>query len=288
MVTAVAGPGKVDLTWTAAAANGAPVTGYNIYRGASSGGEGAVPVATLSSVLTWTDSPLAAGTYYYVVRAVNTAGPGAASNEASGVATVVLPPGAPALNVFGGQGSASLTWSAPSNNGGSAITGYNVYRGTGPGGEGAIPVATLGNVLSWQDTPLAPGTYWYVVRAVNSAGPGSPSTEGSAVVTPAATPPDAPTLTGTSQYVIVGNAIKFVASLSWSVPAANGAPITSYRIYRGTTSTNAALFATVSGGITTYLDNSASTFATRFYEVSAVNGAGEGPRSNQISANQGG
>ena len=62
---------------------------------------------------------------------------GPRSNERS--ATPAAPatvPGAPTLNsATAGNGSVTLAWSAPASNGGSAITGYKVYRGTASGGE---------------------------------------------------------------------------------------------------------------------------------------------------------
>ena len=87
-LTAKAGHAAVALTWTApAATNGAAVTGYNVYVATTAGGESGTPVNA---------SPLPAGTttyavsglhnavhYYFIVRAINSKGVGAASNEAS-------------------------------------------------------------------------------------------------------------------------------------------------------------------------------------------------------------
>jgi WD40 repeat protein len=68
-----------------------------------------------------------------------------------------------------GDGQISLTWSTPGNNGGHAITGYRVYRGTSPGN--LTLIATLGNVTAYIDTGLMNGqTYYYKVTAVNSIG----------------------------------------------------------------------------------------------------------------------
>ena len=71
-------------------------------------------------------------TYYYQVTAVNAVGEGARSNERSATpAAPATAPGAPTLNsATAGNGSVALAWSAPASNGGAAITGYKVYRGT--------------------------------------------------------------------------------------------------------------------------------------------------------------
>src|SRR5439155_5462375 len=73
-------------------------------------------------------------------------------------------------------------------------------------------------------------------------------------------------------------------TLTWSAPNSNGgSPITNYRIYRGTSSTGETLLATI-GNVLTYSDTSVTNGVTYYYQVSAVNGAGEGPRSNEASA----
>lgn len=75
---------EIDLAWTAA---GGTVTGYNILRGTSAGGESATPVASGVSSTTYADTTVTQGTtYYYEVAAANGAGQGPLSNEAKAVA----------------------------------------------------------------------------------------------------------------------------------------------------------------------------------------------------------
>src|SRR5262249_55844667 len=186
--------GSVLLSWSVPGSNGgAAITGYKVYRGISAGG-GTV-LATGGNVTSWTDTAVANGTtYYYKVPAVNSVGESARSNELSATpgqpATV---PGAPTLSsAAGGNGSVALGWSAPGSNGGAAITGYKVYRGTSAGGETVL--ATVGNVTSWTDSGAVNGTtYYYKVTAVNSVGEGAKSNELTATPVASATVPGAPT-----------------------------------------------------------------------------------------------
>ena len=88
--------------------------------------------------------------------------------------------------------AASASPGARPSNGGCAITGYRVYRGTSAGGETLL--TTLGTVTSWTDTGLTNGTtYYYKVSAVNAVGEGALSNERSATPAAAATVPGAPT-----------------------------------------------------------------------------------------------
>src|SRR5438132_1363584 len=91
------------------------------------------------------------------------------------------------------------------------------------------------------------------------------------------TPPSAPqNLAATGSNAQVG--------LTWQAAASNGgSPITNYRIYRGTSSNGETLKATI-GNVLTYTDTSVTNGVTYYYQVSAMNGAGEGPRSNEASA----
>ena len=63
----------------------------------------------------------------------------------------------------------TLQCRAPASDGGSAITGYNIYRGTASGGETLL--TQVGNVTSYTDASVTNGTtYYYKVSAVNAVG----------------------------------------------------------------------------------------------------------------------
>ena len=81
-------------------------------------------------------------------------------------------PGAPTLTVTTpSSGSAHLSWTVPSD-GGSPITGYNVYRATASGAEGATPIASVSaSMTTYDDTGLTCGaTVYYEVAAVDAVG----------------------------------------------------------------------------------------------------------------------
>ena len=69
--------------------------------------------------------------------------------------------------------------------------------------------------------------------------------------------------------------------LLWGAPASSGSgPLTGYRVYRGTSSRNMVLLTTFTGSTTNYLDVATTRGVVYYYQVSAVNGTGGGPRSN--------
>jgi hypothetical protein len=174
-----------------------------------------------------------------------------------------------AASVNTDKGTATLDWVAP-NDGGSPVTGYQVYRGLNTGS--GTPYTTTTDT-SFTDTGVNVGTtYYYRVVATNAVGNSDPSNEVSATPT---TVPGAPTL--------VATAGKSQVKLSWTAPTNGGAPITGYGIYRGTSTGTETLVQTISSG-TSYVDGDVSPRTTYFYEVAAVNRNGTGARSNETSA----
>ncbi len=182
-------------------------------------------------------------------------------------------PGAPTLtSATAGNGSVDLSWTPPASDGGSAITAYDVYRGTSSGGEMLLAGGVSGT--TYHDASLANGTtFFYQVTAVNAVGEGPRSNELSA--TPGgSTVPGAPTL---SASAVRGVGVR----LTWTIPADGGSPITGYEIFRGRSSGGETLLATV-GTVTGYTDGSTRKSVTYWYSVKAVNAIGEGPRSNEV------
>jgi PKD repeat protein len=129
-----------------------------------------------------------AGTYTATLTVTDSSSP--AKTASSTVTITASPvqgtaPGAPTgLTATPGNGQVSLSWSAPTSNGGVNITSYRVYRGTASGGETLLTTggcSNLGAVLSCTDTGLTNGqAYFYKVSAVNSIGEGAQSNEATA------------------------------------------------------------------------------------------------------------
>src|SRR2546422_74246 len=104
----------------------------------------------------------------------------------TGTTTSTAPSAPQNLQAAAGNAQVSLSWTAPSSNGGSAITNYKIYKSTSSGTETLL--TTVGNVVSYTDGTVTNGQiYYYKVSAVNSVGESSQSNEASAV--PSAPPP---------------------------------------------------------------------------------------------------
>src|SRR3989442_1167087 len=238
---AAAGNAQVSLSWTAPSSNGgSAITNYKIYRSTSSGTE--TLLTTVGNVVSYTDGTVTNGQiYYYKVSAVNSVGESPQSNEASATPTAPPPPppstvpSAPQnLQAAAGNAQVSLSWTAPSSNGGSAITNYKIYRSTSSGTETLL--TTVGNVVSYTDGTVTNGQiYYYKVSAVNSVGESPQSNEASA--TPTAPPPPPPSTVPSAPQNLQAAAGNAQVSLSWTAPSSNGgSAITNYKIYRSTSS----------------------------------------------------
>ena len=231
------GDSSISLAWTAPAVDGGgAIEAYNVYR-CVEGDSPCTPtwIARVTTGTTYTNDGTESGTdddvttgvtYRYAVAAYR-AVVGDWSNEVTATARTPTAPGAP--GTLEGQATAAkvvLTWAAPGSDGGSALTAYTLYRGTGNACTG---LSVLQSGLSttgttYTDSSVTGGTtYCYQVSASNSAGEGMKS--GSTVVT--AVTVGAPTgLTVTAE----GDSS---ISLAWTAPADDGGgAIEAYNVYR--------------------------------------------------------
>ena len=185
------GPLEITLAWAPPASDGyAPVTTYAVRRANASGGKSYV--VYFGPNLTYIDTDVAAGsTYRYTVLARNSVGYGPSSAPVD-VMAVDIPgaPGMPTLDSLGDQ-SATISWTAPSSDGGSPIVGYRIQVLDAPtlSTDWYTRISNTGNSsLTAEVSGLTAGSQFaFRVAAINEIGIG-PDSEASGTVTTITTP----------------------------------------------------------------------------------------------------
>jgi fibronectin type 3 domain-containing protein len=195
--------------------------------------------------------------------------------------TQALPTAPRSLTGQAGDSAAYLSWLPPTNDGGSTVKSYRVYRKTAKG-----TARSVGRVdaLAFTDPSAVDGTtYTYTVAAVNGIGEG-PQSSG-IVVTPqqgVITPPGAP-------VGLASTSLPGAVSLTWNPPASNGgSPVTGYQVLRSSTPGTEILLTTL-GTVTSYVDSAVTVQARYYYTVRAINAKGTSSASNEttVSPNSG-
>ncbi|HZC51863.1 MAG TPA: N,N-dimethylformamidase beta subunit family domain-containing protein, partial [Mycobacterium sp.] len=281
-VTATAGNGSASVSWTAPSDNGgSTITKYTVTPYIGTTAQTPTTVTGTPPGTSTTVSGLTNGTSYtFKVSASNANGTGPDS-AASNAVTPNAQPGAPTgVTATAGNASATVSWTAPTNNGGSTITKYTVTPYIGTTAQTPTTVTGAPPATSTTVTGLTNGTtYTFKVSATNVNGTGPDSAASNAVTPSAPSLPGAPTgVTATA-----GNAS---AAVSWTAPSnTGGSTITKYTVtpFIGTTAQtpttvtgNPAATSTTVSGLT---NGTAYTFT-----VSATNATGTGPASSPSNA----
>lgn len=214
-VTLIRGDGAITVRWQPPASNGgSPITGYEAT--ASSGDSCTATGAQTECII----SGLQNGSPYTVtVVASNTVG----ESNPSDIAGPVTPAGRPSppssVSGVAGDKSVTVTWAAPVDDGGSAITGYTVSSSGTTVCQTTSTTCRVANLLN--------GTsYTFRVLATNRVA-NSELSVASISVTPAGLPGKVTNVRGT----LSGRTIR----LTWSPPTdTGGAPVSQYRYRLGT------------------------------------------------------
>ena len=197
--------GEINASWTAPNANGAVITAYQLQYKLST----AAGWTTASSTITrtnYTVTGLTNGlTYNFRVRARNLGGWSQYSDTSSlAPANPATAPGAPTWGNFTtATRSITVRWTAPSSNGGSAITGYQIEYRRGTSGSWTDGPDPGVNATSRTISGLIPNTsYQFRIRAINGVGNGTWSSNKS----------------GTTRKLVTPDPIRITTSQTWNVP----------------------------------------------------------------------
>ena len=260
-----AGDSQVRLTWTPLGED------FTIYDGTIPGTGKPVKVstATAKSALV---TGLTNGTRYYFWLVVNEI---VMSNTASAIPVTV--PGTPAgLTATPGNAQVTLSWTAPASDGGSPVTGYDLYAGTTADFHARDPIAKVTGTVVMVTGLVNGTTYYFSVTAVNQVGEGSAAEAPAIPVTVPGTPAGLTAIPGNGKV-----------TLSWAAPASDGgSPVISYIIYQGT-SPGGETGAPVSGSLvtaTSYTVTGLTNGTTYYFRLVAVNAVGLSPLSAEASA----
>lgn len=157
---------SVTVSWNVSSDN-VGVVSYDLYRAATNGGT-AIKIGS-SAITSYVDAGLAAGDYWYYIRAVDAADnvswrSGYKSATVGTQADTERPSTASNFAASASGSDTSLSWDPATDNVG--VVGYNVYRSANAGAYSVI--ATVNS--PYIDAGLANADYSYYIRAIDAAG----------------------------------------------------------------------------------------------------------------------
>ncbi|MCE5231507.1 hypothetical protein LLG95_18165 [bacterium] len=253
---------KVVLTW-------APVSGatlYKIYRSTTNSIYTAAQIGT-DSAPPYENRTCAAGiTYYYWVKASNSAGDSGFSISNSGYRALVTPNAPTGLTASDGiyTDKVVVNWQPVSG-----ATLYKVYRGTTSNVSDAVQIGT-DSAPPFENKTGTPGmSYYYRVKACNYAGDSWFSNGDYGYRKPVV--PSAPASVNATDGTYADKVV-----VSW--PAVTGATL--YKIYRGTTSNSGDAVQIGTDSASPFENKTGTAGKTYYYWVKACNGAGDSGFSN--------
>jgi len=273
----IAKPGKgvIELTWSPPAVTwGIPVDLYNIYRSKANNPPTLYKTVT-GNERSFTDIVTTGVEYCYHVSAVNPYGEGQMEGPAGAVASWI--PGiVSSVSVETGNMTIRLDWEPVTDDGGSSITLYTLYRSKEDDPWKELVDIPPG-LLSFIDNGLTNGvgySYWISASNKNGEGPLSSPVYG----IPGADPHSIRTIS--AKPLLHG------ASLEWSYPPDGGRDIVDFRVYRGEGKNSLKPYITISIDdleVISFMDDLLMYGSEYFYAVTALNELGESGLSPVVS-----
>ena len=277
LIATAQGQDQINLSWTAPAYDGgSAITHYRIQRSHDGIDWTVLPaVNTTGDETTYSDTGLdPATTRHYRVYAINDEGPSANPSNDDSATTEAAVPGRPTGLTATPQGTSqiNLSWTAPADDGGSAVTDYLIEVSNDGRAWGTLEDDHPST--SYQHTGLNAGSKrYYRVSAINSVGAGQPSSRAVAETLDVPGPPRDLKATPVNHTQI---------DLSWTAPASDGqSPVTGYGILASDDAgqTWTELVGNTNSTATSFSHVGLTAGSTWHYRVWAINSIGPGPLS---------
>jgi fibronectin type 3 domain-containing protein len=257
LVATAVSPKEIDLSWQPPS----DTTGLNkylVYGGTSATNLQQIVIMP-STVTTYKNLNLAAGsTYYYAIVAVEQ-GINSAMSLAASATTLPLPNPPSNITAVPATNRIALSWQESIQPGGLPVNMYQVYEGTTPGQLAKIATTTA---TSYTATPLTPNTtYYFEIVSVDTGFDDSvPSDQTPVTTLPMPASPVNVTATASSGTKV---------TITWSeVIPPNGLPIEYYYVFEGTSPSSLAKVATVTG--TSYTASNLVAGTTYYFAIEAL------------------
>jgi titin len=283
-------PTSILLTWTAPSQTfGGTISGYIISKRFSA--DVYDPIGeTTGQQTSYTVTGLQTGqAYTFVVKArynIGTSSDNSSPASATPTASSSPPskftvPNAPTGLVATASSpiQIDLVWNAPTNDGGSPITGYKIDVKTGTGEYVTLKDNTGSTSRTYSHPDRITGTtYTYKVYAINSVGTSTSSNEASATPTASSIPPVSDTKPGQPTSLVATAISQNQIDLSWKAPTNDGGkPITGYKIESSEGGGGAyQLLSQNAATSTTYSHKGLKPGTSYYYRVYAINSIGTG------------
>jgi len=256
-LTATNNTPNVDLSWTSPTG----ATGYRIATSTDGTTFTDVIANTGNTNTTYSHtSPTLGSINYYKIYSIGNTSESIASATVN-VTTGNVPDAPTGLTATNNTPNVDLSWTAPANVNGSVITGYKVETSL-DGITWSVITANTGSATTTYShtTPTIGSLNYYKVSAINGYGIGANSNTDNVM---AGTPPDPPTITGTS--IASPNVTPLDIIVNWSSPLNTGtAGISNFEVYRDT------ILITTVGNVNTYTDTVPSGGGTFVYSLKSV------------------
>ena len=267
-------PLDIDISWTAQSDGGSSITSTEIFR-TSSLSVAFTSVGTVTD-LDFTDTVPNAGTWYYKTASTNLIGSSGQSGESS-ITTATVPASDSSVTLAISDPNASprditVSLVAPSSDGGSAVTGYNIYSS-----DDNTTFTSVATGVTADTTITVPtgGTWYFTSEAINNVGT---ATQGSSV---SIATPTVPTASGVTLAIPSPDPSPLGIVATFTVPSSDGgSALTGYNLLSSSDDVTYDYVAQAVNGDQTITVGNAGTW---YFKSQAINNVGNGTLSTAVS-----